>query len=93
MKVVTIMRLAPGVENVKNAFEMFGKVGTSEGTQVLYAGTDGKTFVTVIDAEEPDITTSATYAPFFEQVTVIPVVDVDEAWMTSMAAAIEQMDD
>ena len=93
MKVVTIMRLAPGVDNVKKAFGVFGKVGTSEGTQVLYASTDGKTFVTVIDSEEPDIVTSATYAPFFEHVTVIPVVDVDDAWMAAMATAIENMDD
>ena len=93
MKYVTTVRLAPGVENVKQAFEVFGRVGSAEGTQALYAGTDGKTFIVVIEADEPDMVNAATYAPFFESTTVMPVVDVDEAWMSAMATAIGNMGD
>lgn len=32
--------------------------------------------------------TSATYAPFFESTTVIPVVDVDAAWITAITTAM-----
>jgi len=91
MKFVTVMRLAPGVENVKQAFDVFGKVGSAEGTQALYAGTDGKTFVSLTDSDDPDLATVATYAPFWESITVIPVVDVDDAWMNAMVKAIGQM--
>lgn len=61
-------------------------------TQALYAGTDGKTFYTLTETDNPDLVSAATYAPFFESVEIMPVVDVDEAWMTAMAQAIENMD-
>ncbi len=93
MKYISIVRLAPGVDNVKRAFEVFGTIGTAEGTQALYASTDGKTFVNLIEADEPDMVNTATYAPFFESVEVIPVVDVDDAWMTAMVTAIANMGD
>ena len=93
MKYVSIVRLAPGVDNVKKAFEVFGKHGTTEGTEVLYAGTDGKTFVSIADSESPDMAGVSTYAPFFESTTIIPVVDVDEAWVTAMTQAIANMSD
>jgi len=92
MKYVTTVRLAPGVENVKKAFEVFGKVGNAEGTQALYAGTDGKTFITVVESDDPDMVTAATYAPFFESTTIMPVVDVDDAWINAMVTAIANMD-
>jgi len=91
MKYVSIVRLAPGVDNVKKAFEIFGKHGTTEGTEVLYAGVDGKTFVTISESDDPDLAGTATYAPFFESSTVIPVVNVDDAWMTAMITAITNM--
>ena len=91
MKYVSIVRLAPGVENVTKAFEVFGNVGTTEGTQALYAAADGKTFITVVESDEPDMAVQATYAPFFEEVTIMPVVDVDDAWTASMITAIENM--
>ena len=31
--------------------------------------------------------TTATYAPFFEETTTIPVVPLDDAWMQAMQAA------
>lgn len=92
MKYIGKVRLAPGVDNVKQAFEVFGKIGMAEGTQALYAGTDGKTFFTLTETDDPDLVSAATYAPFFESVEIMPVVDVDEAWMTAMAQAIENMD-
>ena len=91
MKYVSIVRLAPGVDNVKRAFEIFGQHGTTEGTEVLYAGIDGKTFVTIAEAENPDLAGASTYAPFFESSTTIPVVDVDDTWMEAMVQAIANM--
>ena len=93
MKYITISRLAPGVDNVKQAFDVFGRIGTPAETQALYASPDGKTFVLIVDADDYDIVRSATYAPFFEEVTVIPVVDVDDAWTKSIVAAIGNMGD
>ena len=57
------------------------------GTEATWAATDGKTFITVIDTDSPDMTTSATYAPFFEETSVIPVVALDDAWMNAIQAA------
>lgn len=91
MKYVSIVRLAPGVDNVTRAFEVFGKYGAPEGTQSLLAGTDGKTFVTILEADEPDMVGVSTYAPFFESTTIIPVVDVDEAWFEAIAKAISNV--
>lgn len=91
MKYISISRLAPGVDNVKQAFEVFGKVGAADGTQGLYASTDGKTFINIIESDEPEMVISATYAPFFESTTVFPVVDMDEAWLTAMTTAIGNM--
>jgi hypothetical protein len=88
MKYVSIVRLAPGVDNVKKAFEIFGKQGPTADTEVLYAGVDGKTFVTITSGDDPDMAGTSTYAPFFESSIVIPVVDVDEAWTTAMMTAI-----
>ena len=93
MKYVAVMRLAPGVANVKRAFEVFGRVGSGEGTQALYAGTDAKTFITIIESDEPDMVNAATYAPFWESTTIMPVVDVDEKWMTAMAEALSNTGD
>ena len=93
MKYIVISRLAPGVDNVRTAFEVFGRVGVGEGSQGMYAATDGKTFVNIIDSDEPDMVTSATYAPFFEEVTILPVVDVDDAWVNAMVAALGNVAD
>ncbi len=51
------------------------------------AGTDGKTFVNVVEADVPDMTVAATYAPFFEKTKVIQVVPVDDTWMQAIQAA------
>jgi hypothetical protein len=87
VKYVVISRLAPGVDNARKALEVFTKAGLAPGTEATWAGTDGKTFINVVEADSPDMTTSATYAPFFEQTTVIPVVPLDDAWMTAIQAA------
>ena len=58
---------------------MFQKAGLPPGTEATWAATDGKTFINVVDTDVPDMTTSATYAPFFEDTTVIPVVALDDA--------------
>lgn len=92
MKYVSIVRLAPGVDNVKKAFEVFGKQGNVEGTTALYAATDGKTFVSISETDSPDMAGISTYAPFFESTTIIPVVDVDESWFAALTTAIERMD-
>ena len=87
MKYVVISRLAPGVENSRKALEVFTKAGLPPGTESVWAGTDGKTFINILEADTPDVTAAATYAPFFEETTIIPVVAVDGAWMEAIQAA------
>ena len=88
MKYVTMVRLAPGVESVRQAFEIFGKIGQAEGTQHLYAGADGKTFIVISESDELDMVNTASLAPFFESTTIMPGVDRDDAWVTAMTQAI-----
>jgi hypothetical protein len=88
MKYVVISKLLPGVDTAKHAFAVFGKVGVGEGTIATYAGTDGKTFINILETDSVDMTVSATYAPFFESTTVIPVVDIDDAWIKAVQTAI-----
>ncbi len=88
MKYVVISKLLPGVDTAKQAFAVFGKVGVGEQTIATYAGTDGKTFINVVETDAPDMTVSVTYAPFFESTTIIPVVDVDDAWIKAVQAAM-----
>ena len=83
MKYVVISRLAPGVDSARKAFE----AGLPAGTESVWAGADGKTFVNIVESETPDIVASSTYAPFFEASTVIPVVAVDDAWIEAIRAA------
>ena len=87
MKYVVISRLAPGVDGARKAFEVFLKAGLPAGTESVWAGADGKTFINIVESESPDITTASTYAPFFEESTVIPVVAVDDAWMEAIRNA------
>ena len=88
MKYVVISKLLPGVDTAKHAFAVFGKVGVGEGTVATYAGTDGKTFINIVDSDDEDMTVSVTYAPFFESTMVIPVVDLDDAWIKAVQTAI-----
>ncbi len=92
MKYVTMVRLAPGVDNAKKAFEVFSRVGTTDGVQALYAGTDGKTFIQVTETDDADLVNAMTYAPFFESTTIMPVVDLDETWVASMTTALGNID-
>ena len=87
MEFVTISRLAPGVENSRKALEVFLKAGPGPGTEVIYAGSDGKTFIVIAESDTPDTVTSSTYAPFFERTEVFPVVAVDETWLQAIRAA------
>ena len=87
MKYVVVSKLAPGVDNARKAFEVFMKAGLGPGTEATLAGTDGKTFINIVDTDDNDITISATYAPFFESTTVIPVVAIDDAWIAAIQAA------
>jgi len=87
MKYVVISRLAPGIDNARKALEVYSKAGLPPGTESVWAGTDGKTFVNVVDAETPDITAASTYAPFFEETTVLPVVPLDDSWLEAIRTA------
>ena len=87
MRYVVISKLAPGVDNSRQALGTFLKAGLSPGTEATYAGTDGKTFINIIETDAPDMVTSASYAPYFESVTVVPVVAVDGAWLEAVQAA------
>jgi hypothetical protein len=92
MKYVVISKLAPGVDNSRKALEVFMKAGLPPGTEATWAGTDGKTFINLVETDAPDMTASATYAPFFEETTVIPVVPVDGAWIEAIQAAQSNWD-
>jgi hypothetical protein len=87
MKYIVISRLAPGTDNARQALEVFTKTGLPPGTEATWAGSDGKTFINIVETDAPDITASATYAPFFEETTVIPVVPVDNAWIEAARTA------
>ena len=87
MKYVVISRLAPGTENARQALEVFTKTGLPPGTETTYAASDGKTFINIVDADVPDTQAASTYAPFFEETTVIPVVPLDDTWMQAIQAA------
>jgi hypothetical protein len=89
MKYVVISRLAPGIDNARKALEVFQKAGLPAGTESTWAAVDGKTFISIVETDEPDLATSATYAPFFEETTTIPVAPLDDAWMKSILAAQE----
>jgi hypothetical protein len=85
---MVISRLAPGVDNARQALEAFMKAGLPAGTEAIWAGTDGKTFINIVETDAPDMAIAATYAPFFEMEKVIPVVAVDDAWMAAMQTAV-----
>jgi hypothetical protein len=87
MKYVVITKLAPGVDNARRALGVYGKAGLVPGTEATWAGTDGKTFISIVEADVPDMTSAATYAPFMEQTSVIPVVPLDDAWMEAVQTA------
>ena len=87
MKYVVISRLAPGTGNSRQALDVFTKNGLPAGTEATYAATDGKTFINIVETDAPDITGAATYAPFFEETTVIPVVPLDDAWTKAIQTA------
>ena len=87
MKYVVISRVAPGVENSRKALEVFLKAGPPQGTEALYAASDGKTFINIVESDAPDIVASYTYAPFFDETKVLPVVAADETWLQSIQTA------
>jgi hypothetical protein len=87
VKYVVINKLAPGVDNARKALEVFTKAGLPPGTEASWAASDGKTFIAIIETDVPDTKTAATYAPFFEETSVIPVVPLDGAWMEAIQAA------
>jgi len=87
MKFVVISRLAPGVENARKGLQVFLKAGLAQGTEALYAASDGKTFILIVESETPDMVVSSTYAPFFDKSEVFPVVAADEAWLQAIQAA------
>jgi hypothetical protein len=92
MKYVVVSRLAPGVDNARKALEVFQKAGLPPGTESVWASTDGKTFINMVESDAPDMTASSTYAPFFEETHVFQVVPVDDAWMQAIQAAQSNWD-
>jgi len=87
MKYIVISRFAPGTANARQALEVFTKTGLPPGTDATWASSDGKTFINFVDTDVPDTQAASTYAPFFEETTVIPVVPVDDTWMQAIPAA------
>jgi hypothetical protein len=87
MKYVLIARQGKGTENARKTLEVFMKAGPAAGTQALYVGMDGRTVINIVESDTPDLAAGLTYSPFFEQFDVVPVVDVDEAWLEAAQAA------
>jgi hypothetical protein len=87
MKHLVMSRLAPGVDNARKALEVFQKAGLPPGTEATWAAADGKTFFSIVETDAVDMVTPATYAPFFEETSTIPVVPLDDAWMQAILAA------
>ena len=92
MKHLIISRLAPGVDNARKALEVFMKAGLPPGTEATWAGADGKTFINIVETDDPNMTAASTFAPFFEKTTVIPVVPIDDAWIEAIQAAQSNWD-
>ena len=57
MKYVVITRLAPGIDTARKALEVYGKAALPAGTESSWAGTDGKTFVSIVEQDVPDMMT------------------------------------
>lgn len=87
MKILTILRARPGLDNVKQALDLFVKTGPAEGTIWSVCSVSGDTFVTLSDVDEIDVVQSSAFAPYFEFET-IPVVDADEAWVAAVYESI-----
>jgi hypothetical protein len=87
VKYIVINRLAPGIDNARKALEVFTKVGLPPGTEGTWAAADGKTFVNIVETDSPDAVVAATYAPFFDETTIIPVVPMDDAWLQAIQTA------
>jgi hypothetical protein len=89
MKYVIISRSAPGIDATRHGLEVFAKAGLPSQAVESWAGVDGKTFVTVVEAgDEYDLVASLTYAPFFQSVEVIPVVPLDDAYVGALRTAM-----
>lgn len=91
MKLIITQHLAPGVDAATNCWELFQKFGGTPGITALYFGVDGKTGVAIVETDELDMVTAMTYGPFWDQVTVLPVVDVDESFATACNTALERI--
>ncbi len=90
MRYLTSFRLAPGTENSLAGWDMFQKLGMPPNALAAYAGIDGKTFVAINDGEI-DTTFLMSFTPFYDQVTVLPVVEVDETWVAAAGAAVANL--
>jgi hypothetical protein len=51
MKYMLVATLAPGVENARQAFDVFLKVGRGEGTLNLWAAVSGRTFFNLTEVQ------------------------------------------
>jgi hypothetical protein len=85
MKYMVVATLAPGVDNARQAFEVFLKTGPWEGTEKLWADSAGRTFFNLTETDgPPPLVGGLTYSPFFADWNVYPVVEVDEDWLTNV---------
>jgi len=62
-------------------------VNATRGPTPVWASTDGKTFINIVESDAPDMAASSTYAPFFEATQVFQVVAVEDASMQAIQAA------
>lgn len=90
MKLIITQHLVADPESATTCWQLFEKFGGTPDITELYFGVDGKTCVAIVDTDELDMVTALTYGPFLDQVTVLPVVDVDEAYAAACNTAVER---
>ena len=90
MKLIITQHVATGTDSATTCWDLFQKYGGTPDITSLYFGVDGKTAVAIVETDELDMVTAMTYGPFFDHVTVLPVVDVDEAYAAATNAAVER---
>ena len=88
MKHLIISRLAPGVDNARKALEVFMKAGLPPGTEATWAGADGKTFINIVETDDPNMTAASTLRAVLRKDDRHPRgPDRCSAWMEAIQAA------
>ena len=89
MKSIAILRMRAGTDVQEEALRLFLTHGPAANTEWLLASLDSQTYISLSDLDEPDLTSLAMYAPFFD-IEAFPVVETDADWVTAIQAAVDR---